>query len=83
MQALTSGGWTAAVVAFGVAALTLSLAVVAAAVVAGRAGREGSDAARAAAPAVKRWGGGVLAVVGTWFLVSAVWSQALDSVLGV
>lgn len=39
--------------------------------------------ARASAPAVKRWGGYVLIVVGAWFMALGVWAEAFAEVFPV
>lgn len=39
--------------------------------------------ARASAPAVKRWGGIVLMVVGSWFILLAVFAEAFSGLFPV
>jgi hypothetical protein len=41
------------------------------------------DRVRASAPAVKRWGGHVLIVVGAWFVVLGIWADAFAALFPV
>ena len=65
------GGVTAALLAFGVAALMMVLLMFTLALVIGAAQQRTVEAMRAGAPTVKRWGRRILMLVGAWFIALA------------
>ncbi len=69
------GGVTAALLAFGVAALMMVLLMFTLALVIGAAQERTVEAMRAGAPAVKRWSGRILVLVGAWFIALGVFSD--------
>ncbi len=77
------GGVTAALLAFGVAALMMVLLMFTLALVIGAAQQRTVEAMRAGAPAVKRWGGRILMLVGAWFIALGVFSDFFADVFPV
>ncbi len=69
------GGVTAALLAFGVAALMMVLLMFTLALVIGAAQQRTVEAMRAGAPTVKRWGGPILTLVGAWFIALGVFAD--------
>jgi hypothetical protein len=74
IQALTLGGFAAALAAFVVTAAVLVGLLFAAALVIATAQQQTVERLRAGTPTVKRWGGWVLIVVGGWFVILGVWA---------
>lgn len=72
---LSLGGFGAASLAFGVAALTMIALMFTLAAVIASAGERVGAAMRASTPTVKRWGGRILLLVGAWFLVLAAFAR--------
>lgn len=69
----SSGGFGGALLTFGVAALTIVLLMFTLAALIGSAQGRAVDAMKASGPSVKRWGGGILVLVGAWlFLLGLV-----------
>ena len=73
--AFTTGGLAAAVLAFASASLVLVALVFAAALGVSRAQEQTIERVRAQAPNVKRWGGGILIIVGGWLLLLAIFAD--------
>lgn len=71
-QSATSGGLTAGVVAFGIAAATLVLTLTGAAVALANVSTLRVSELRTAGPEVKRLGGGLLIVIGLWFFYLSI-----------
>ncbi len=69
------GGVTAALLAFGVAALMMVLLMFTLALIIGAAQERTVEAMRAGAPTVKRWAGRILLLVGAWFIALGVFSD--------
>lgn len=75
IQALTVGGFAAALGAFVVTAAVLVGLLFAAALVIATAQQQTVERLRAGTPTVKRWGGWVLIAVGGWFVILGVWAD--------
>lgn len=73
--ALTVGGFTAAFVAFALAAVVLVGLVFTSAFVVAGAQEATLERVKAQSSSVKRWGGRVLIVLGVWFVVLAVFAD--------
>lgn len=71
-QALTTGGFAAALTAFAVAGVVLVVLLFAVAVTVAVAQEQVTQRLRTGAPTVKRWGGYVLIAVGMWLLLLAI-----------
>jgi 4-amino-4-deoxy-L-arabinose transferase-like glycosyltransferase len=74
-QALTVGGFAAAFTAFVVAALALVVLMFALALAIALARERAVHSVQARGPAVKRWGGRILVVVGVWFVLLGVFAD--------
>ena len=70
-----TGGFTAAILAFGVAAVVLVGLLFTAALTVSRAQQATIERIQASAPAVKKWGGAILIVVGLWFISLALFAD--------
>lgn len=77
------GGFAAAFIAFIVASIALVGLVFTAAFAVARAQDHTIDRIKAQAPRVKRWGGWILASVGLWFIVLAVFARFFSAVFPV
>jgi hypothetical protein len=75
VQALTVGGFAAALAAFVVTATVLVGLLFAAALLVATAQQQTVERLRAGTPTVKRWGGWVLIAVGGWFVILGVWAE--------
>lgn len=75
-HALISGGRAAAFSAFVAAGVTMALLMFALAILIGLAQQRVVDALKAGTQQVKRWSGAVLAGVGLWLIVLALWAEA-------
>src|SRR5215211_2445710 len=75
IQALTVGGFAAALGASAVTAAVLVGLLFAAALGGRHRSAAHSRALRAGTPTVKRWGGWVLIAVGGWFVILGVWAD--------
>lgn len=71
---MSVGGFTAAILAFAVAALVMVALIFTLAAVIGSAAERVGASMRASTPNVKRWGGRILVLVGAWFLVLAAFA---------
>ncbi|MGH3031240.1 MAG: hypothetical protein ACRDNE_10860 [Gaiellaceae bacterium] len=82
-QALTTGGFASGLAAFAVAALAMIVLVFALALALAAAQDRVAGTMREAAPAVKRWGGRILVLVGAWFITLAVFADFFSDVFPV
>jgi TRAP-type C4-dicarboxylate transport system permease large subunit len=82
-QALTTGGFTAALIAFVVTGVVLVVLLFAAAFTVAVAQQQLTERLRASAPTVKRWGGHILIVVGAWLVVLAMLADSFARVFPV
>ena len=73
---MTIGNETTAVTAFAIAALTIVLVMAVLIVAIGRAQAHTVRSLKGAAPSVKRWGGIILILVGSWLLALAIWADS-------
>jgi hypothetical protein len=80
---LSFGGFLSAFFAFLVAAAALVVLMFALALVLAAAQERTAEALRAGAPAIKRWGGRVLVLVGVWFVILGVFADKFASVFSV
>jgi hypothetical protein len=80
---LSFGGFLSAFLAFLVAAAALVVLMLALALVLAAAQERTAEALRAGAPAVKRWGGGILVLVGIWFVILGVFADEFAGVFSV
>jgi cytochrome c biogenesis protein CcdA len=83
VQALSTGGFDAALVAYAVAAVTLVMLILGAAIGVSLSQEATVEQFSAATPSIKRWGGWVLIAVGTWFVLLSVFSGTFSDVLPV
>lgn len=81
-QALTTGGFAAAVAAYATAAITLVVLILAAAALT-ILGPGTRDQMRSAAPLVKTWGGWILIAVGTWFILLSAFAARFSDLFPV
>ena len=72
VQALTIGGFSVALGAFSLTAAVLVVLLFAVATIVALAQERALGRLQDAAPAVKRWGGRLLLLVGGWFIVLAL-----------
>ncbi|WP_341253790.1 hypothetical protein [Euzebya pacifica] len=70
-----TGGVEVAATAFGLAAIVIIALMFTAAFTVSRAQESTVERIQAAAPKIKRWGGGVLVGVGLWFIALAVFAD--------
>lgn len=82
-HALISGGVLAALIAFAVAAVVIVVLMFTAAVTVAGAQEATVERFQTAAPAVKRWGGWLLVLVGAWFVILAVFAQQFATIFPV
>jgi hypothetical protein len=80
---LSFGGFLSALFAFLVAAAALVLLMFALAFAFAAAQERTAKALRAGAPAVKRWGGRILVLIGIWFLILGVFADEFADVFSV
>jgi hypothetical protein len=80
---LSFGGFVSALLAFLVAAAALVVLMFTLALVLAAAQERTAEALRVGAPAVKRWGGRILVVVGIWFLILGVFADEFAGVFSV
>jgi hypothetical protein len=80
---LSFGGFVSALLAFLVAAAALVVLMFTLALVLAAAQERTAEALRVGAPAVKRWGGRILVVVGIWFLILGVFADEFAGVFPV
>lgn len=78
-----TGGFAAALLAFLVAAVVIVVLLFAAAASVASAQERTVQRLEASAPAIKRWGGAVLIVVGVWFILLAVFADVFARVFPV
>ncbi len=81
--ALSVGGFAAAFTAFASAALVLVGLLFLSAFTVARAQAATVERIQAQAPAVKQWGGGILVVLGVWFVTLAVFADFFAGVFPV
>ncbi|MGH3442911.1 MAG: hypothetical protein ACRDUY_12900 [Nitriliruptorales bacterium] len=82
-ESLTAGGFAVAFFAFGVAAAVLVVLLFAASLGVAVAQEAVVQRVRAAGPTVKRWGGWVLVVIGTWFVALGVFADTFARIFPV
>lgn len=82
-HALTSGGFTAALVAFATTGAVLVLLLFMSALGVAAAQEQLTDRLRSGAPTVKRWGGYVLVLVGVWLLTLAAFADTFARIFPV
>ena len=80
---MSFGGFVSALLAFLVAAAALVVLMFTLALVLAAAQERTAEALRAGAPAVKRWGGRILVVIGIWFLILGVFADEFAGVFSV
>ena len=83
MQAFATGGFEAALLAYAVAAATLVMLILGAAVGVSVGQEATVERLKAATPSIRRWGGWVLITVGLWFVFLAVFSSTFERVFPV
>ncbi len=79
----SGGGFGAALAAFLVAAVVLVALMFALALMLAAAQARSVESLKEGAPAVKRWGGRILVVVGVWFVALAVFADFFADVFPV
>ncbi len=80
---MSFGGFLSAFLAFLVAAAALVVLMFTLALVLAAAQERTAEALRAGAPAVKRWGGCILVLVGIWFVILGVFADEFAGVFSV
>jgi hypothetical membrane protein len=80
---LSLGGFLSALLAFIVAAAALVVLMFTLALVLAAAQERTAEALRAGAPAVKRWGGRILVIVGIWLVILGVFAEEFAGVFSV
>jgi len=70
-----AGGATAALIAFGTAALMIVILMFTLALIVGAAQDRTVKALKANAPTVKAWGGRIMLFVGVWFIALAIFAD--------
>ena len=80
---MSFGGFLSALLAFLVAASALVVLMFALALALAAAQERMTETLRAGAPAVKRWGGRILVLVGVWFLILGVFADEFAGVFSV
>lgn len=76
-------GFLSAFFAFLVAAAALVVLVFTLALVLAAAQERTAEALRAGAPAIKRWGGRILVLIGIWFVILGVFADEFAGVFSV
>jgi hypothetical protein len=80
---LSFGGFLSAFLAFLVAAAALVVLMFALALVLAAAQERTAEMLRAGAPAIKRWGGRILILVGAWFVILGIFADEFAGVFSV
>jgi hypothetical protein len=80
---LSFGGFLSALLAFLVAAAALVVLMFALALALAAAQERTAEALRAGAPAIKRWGGRILVLLGIWFVILGVFANEFAGVFSV
>jgi hypothetical protein len=80
---LSFGGFLSALLAFLVAAAALVVLMFALALALVAAQERTAEALRAGAPAIKRWGGRILVLLGIWFVILGVFANEFAGVFSV
>lgn len=80
---MSFGGFRSALVAFLAAAAVLVVLMFALALGLAAAQERTAEALRAGAPAVKRWGGRILVLLGIWFVILGVFADQFAGVFSV
>ena len=80
---MSFGGFLSAFLAFLVAAAALVVLMFALALVLAAAQERTAEMLRAGAPAIKRWGGRILILVGAWFVILGIFADEFAGVFSV
>ena len=80
---MSFGGFLSAFLAFLVAAAALVVLIFALALVLAAAQERTAEMLRAGAPAIKRWGGRILILVGAWFVILGIFADEFAGVFSV
>jgi hypothetical protein len=80
---LSFGGFLSALLAFLVAAAALIVLMFTLALLLAAAQERTAETLRAGAPAIKRWGGRILVLVGAWFVILGIFADEFASVFSV
>jgi hypothetical protein len=80
---LSFGGFLSALLAFLVAAAALVVLMFTLALVLAAAQERTAEILRAGAPAIKRWGGRILILVGAWFVILGIFADEFAGVFSV
>jgi hypothetical protein len=80
---LSFGGFFSALLAFLVAAAALVVLMFTLALALAAVQERTAEALRASAPAVKRWGGRILVLIGIWFVVLGIFADEFAGVFSV
>ena len=80
---MSFGGFLSALLAFLVAAAALVVLMFTLALVLAAAQERTAEFLRAGAPAVKRWGGRILILVGAWFVILGIFADEFAGVFSV
>ncbi len=82
-HALTTGGFTAAIVAFATAAAVIVALMFILSILIARAQQNTVERLQATAPAIKKWGGAILVGIGAWFLVLGIFAERFSGLFTV
>jgi hypothetical protein len=80
---LSFGGFLSAFFAFLVAAAALVVLTFSLALILAAAQERTAEALRTGAPAIKRWGGRILVLIGIWFIVLGIFANDLADLFSV
>ena len=80
---MSLGGFLSALLAFIVAAAALVVLMFTLALVLAAAQERTAEALRTGAPAIKRWGGRILVIVGIWLVILGVFAEEFAGVFSV